>query len=101
MPPGSRERMSTGPTPRSGPMSDAQGLLAAICDQPEDDAPRLVYADWLEEHGQADDRARAELIRVQCAAARLPPQDEDIDMAERRTRLELRADELLYQGGGE
>jgi len=27
---------------------------------PDDDAPRLVYADWLEEHGQPE---RAGLIR--------------------------------------
>jgi uncharacterized protein (TIGR02996 family) len=30
---------------------------------PDDDAPRLVYADWLDEHGEAD---RAEFIRLQC-----------------------------------
>jgi len=48
-------------------MSDATALLAAVRAAPEDDAPRLVYADWLEEHGQPD---RAEFIRVQCALAR-------------------------------
>ena len=26
-------------------------LLRAIADDPDDDGPRLVYADWLEEHG--------------------------------------------------
>jgi uncharacterized protein (TIGR02996 family) len=41
-------------------------LLQAILDQPDDDALRLVYADWLEEHGEQD---RAELIRVQIALA--------------------------------
>jgi uncharacterized protein (TIGR02996 family) len=44
-------------------------LLAAIRAAPEDDAPRLVYADWLEEHG---DPARAEFIRIQCMLERLP-----------------------------
>src|SRR5262245_50202513 len=34
-------------------MSDADLFLDAIFDNPEDDTPRLVYADWLEEHGQA------------------------------------------------
>jgi uncharacterized protein (TIGR02996 family) len=48
-------------------MSEA-GLLAAIIDEPDDDTPRLVYADWLEEHG---DDARAEFIRIQCRLARL------------------------------
>jgi len=48
-------------------MSDA-ALLAAIRVAPDDDAPRLVYADWLEEHGQPE---RAEFIRVQCELIRL------------------------------
>ena len=36
---------------------------------PEDDAPHLVFADWLEEHGEC---ARAELIRVHVAGTRMP-----------------------------
>jgi uncharacterized protein (TIGR02996 family) len=43
---------------------DEHALLEAIRADPEDDEPRLVYADWLEENGQAE---RAELIRVQLA----------------------------------
>src|SRR5262245_30109619 len=39
-------------------------FLRAICDQPADDAPRLVYADWLEERG---DPERARFIRLQVA----------------------------------
>jgi uncharacterized protein (TIGR02996 family) len=81
-------------------MSDKQGLLEAICDQPEDDAPRLVLADWLEEYGTTPaDQAWAELIRLQCESARLPPEDVDADATARRTRLELRADELLAAPG--
>jgi uncharacterized protein (TIGR02996 family) len=53
-------------------MSDGDALLRAILDAPEDDAPRLVYADWLEEHGDAD---RAAFIRVQVQLARLPGND--------------------------
>jgi uncharacterized protein (TIGR02996 family) len=45
-------------------MPDANAFLRAIVDDPDDDAPRLVYADWLEENG---DQPRAEFIRVQCA----------------------------------
>ena len=41
-------------------------FLQDICGRPDDDAPRLIYADWLEEQGGAADLARAELIRVQC-----------------------------------
>src|SRR5262249_53807530 len=37
-------------------------LLRAVLAAPDDDAPRLVYADWLEERG---DPARAAFIRVQ------------------------------------
>lgn len=46
--------------------ADEDGLLEAIIAAPEDDLPRLVYADWLEEHGDAD---RAALIRLSCAPA--------------------------------
>jgi uncharacterized protein (TIGR02996 family) len=42
-------------------------FLRAICANPADDAPRLVYADWLEENGAEE---RAEFIRVQIAFAR-------------------------------
>jgi uncharacterized protein (TIGR02996 family) len=48
-------------------MSDAAALLAAIRAAPDDDAPRLIYADWLDEHSQPE---RAEFIRVQCELAR-------------------------------
>ena len=43
-------------------------LFQTILDNPEDDTARLVYADWLEEHGGQE---RAELIRVQIELARL------------------------------
>ncbi len=45
------------------------GFLQAICENPDDDTPRLVYADWLEEHGNAE---RAEFIRTQIDLSRLP-----------------------------
>jgi uncharacterized protein (TIGR02996 family) len=45
----------------------ADVLLRAILDAPDDDAPRLIYADWLEEQGDSD---RADFIRVQVALAR-------------------------------
>jgi uncharacterized protein (TIGR02996 family) len=50
-------------------MTDARDFLAAIIDRPDDDLPRLVFADYLDETG---DEARAEFIRVQCELARLP-----------------------------
>src|SRR5687767_11912611 len=57
-------------------MSDRDAFLAAIRAAPDDDAPRLVFADWLAERG---DPACAELIRGQCASAaldRTPDTDE-------------------------
>ena len=43
-------------------MSDGEALLAAILSHPEEDAPRMIFADWLDENNQHD---RAEFIRVQ------------------------------------
>jgi uncharacterized protein (TIGR02996 family) len=42
---------------------DELSFLSAIHATPWEDAPRLVYADWLQEHDQAD---YAEFIRWQC-----------------------------------
>jgi uncharacterized protein (TIGR02996 family) len=50
--------------------ADEDGILQAIIADPDDDTPRLVYADWLEENGQPD---HAELIRLQCDPARQEP----------------------------
>lgn len=43
-------------------------FMAAIIANPADDAPRLIFADWLEENGQAE---RAEFIRIQCELANI------------------------------
>src|SRR5262249_11434951 len=65
-------------------MSDQAAFLAAIIANPDDDTPRLVYADWLDENlpdktpsPAAGPSARAEYIRVQCRLARLPFDDPD------------------------
>jgi uncharacterized protein (TIGR02996 family) len=52
-------------------MSDKEALLATILAEPDNDLPRLVFADWLEENGTVFERGWAELIRVQIAKARL------------------------------
>jgi len=49
-------------------ISQHQALLQAILDAPAEDAPRLIYADWLEENGDPD---RAEFIRVQYELAQV------------------------------
>lgn len=46
-------------------MTDGDALLAAVLAAPGDDTPRLVFADWLDEHGRA---AKAAFIRGQVAA---------------------------------
>src|SRR5687767_1651799 len=46
---------------------DEATFYRAILAAPDDDGPRLVFADWLEERGEL---ARAEFIRVQCRLAR-------------------------------
>ncbi len=49
-------------------MTHDEAFLQAIAAAPDDDdAPRLVYADWLEERGDSE---RAEFIRVQVALSR-------------------------------
>src|SRR5947208_8065654 len=52
-------------------MAEAAFLRLILAD-PDADGPRLVYADWLDEHG---DPARAEFIRLQCRMAGLSSSD--------------------------
>jgi uncharacterized protein (TIGR02996 family) len=47
-------------------------FLEAILESPDDDLPRLVYADWLDEH---DESNRASFIRTQIERSRLPFDD--------------------------
>lgn len=60
-------------------------FVAEIRAQPRDDAPRLIYADYLDEAGDP----QGELIRVQVALSHLAPGEPE------RRELELREDELL------
>src|SRR5687768_16098443 len=61
-------------------MSERDRLLAAIRASPRDEGLRLVYADWLEEHGDEQDRRLAAFIRVQCQLEPLRdlPRDGDV-----------------------
>jgi uncharacterized protein (TIGR02996 family) len=56
-------------------MNPTAGLLLDIIENPEDDTPRLVYADWLEENDELD---RATFIRLQLTRAKLPANDRRI-----------------------
>jgi uncharacterized protein (TIGR02996 family) len=70
-------------------VNERQRFIRAIEAEPDDDAVRLVYADWLEENGDAD---RARFIRLQCEHHRL----KDAPRGEaRRRELEREIDPLL------
>lgn len=71
-------------------MNERAQLFETILANPDDDHPRLVFADWLEENGEP---ARAEFIRVQIEYARLKSWEP------RRTGLVERATELLVESG--
>src|SRR5262245_22115075 len=80
-------------------MSTESALLLAIRANPDEDTPRLVYADWLDEHADAIPgrdpkavRGRAEFIRLQIA---YEGREEDPDLAGARDR----ADALLWLHG--
>src|SRR5262249_3928589 len=71
-------------------MTRDEAFLQAILEDPEDDTPRLVYADWLEENGQPE---RGEFIRIQIE---LEPMAEDDP---RRPDLQKRGQGLLNAHG--
>lgn len=48
-------------------MTDREALLQAILDSRDENVPRLIYADWLEENRTSDaDTATVEFIRASC-----------------------------------
>jgi uncharacterized protein (TIGR02996 family) len=67
-------------------MSLQSAFLADIAANVEDDAPRLVYADWLTDNG---DPNRAAFIRAQCRLAKMGP------CGLERFALEAEAEDLL------
>lgn len=59
-------------------------FLAAILEDSGDEAPRLIYADWLEKRGNP----RGEFIHIQCALAKLSNTDPRwVDLAAREREL--------------
>jgi uncharacterized protein (TIGR02996 family) len=69
-------------------MTHEEAFLQDILEHPEDDTPRLIYADWLDDHG---DPGRAEFIRVQIELTRLGEDDP------RRPELSDREEQLLTE----
>src|SRR4051794_16651783 len=76
--------------PPEGASMSADGLLKDIIENPEDDAPRLIYADWLDDNGEAE---RAEFIRAQIELSRTS------ERAPRRKELLAREAELWERHG--
>lgn len=70
-------------------MLDEPTFLQAIGEAPDDDGPRLLFADFLDEKGDQASVARAEFIRVQCALNSLS----EVDPA--RTAIRAREKALL------
>lgn len=68
--------------------SDGDALLRAICENPAEDTPRLIYADWLQENGKPE---RAEFIRLQCEALGLCPAYPTLSAARTRASELLKA----------
>ena len=69
-----------------------RAFLLAIATTPDDDLPRLVYADFLDEIG---DTERAEFVRLQCEITRLDMGDRQLPMGVGREKLLAREKELL------
>lgn len=69
-------------------MSEAEGILTAIAEQPEDETLRLILADWLVDHDEATGSIRAELLRLQV-------ERQSTTEEKARARLDRRAAELL------
>jgi uncharacterized protein (TIGR02996 family) len=69
-------------------------LLADVKDQPDDDTPRLILADWLQDQGDP----RGELIHLQVVRAGLTLDDPRHDELLRRERQILRRHALDWLG---
>jgi uncharacterized protein (TIGR02996 family) len=52
-------------------MGEEGAFFQSILDNADDDIPRLIYADWLDERGDP----RGEFIRIQCELAKMPAND--------------------------
>ncbi len=72
--------------------SEESALVASIYADADNDAPRLVYADWLEQQGRLN---RAELIRLQCRLAQA--QRSGVSDSVDQRLLHARMQELLWE----
>ncbi len=68
-------------------MADEISFHQLIAARPDDDGPRLLYADYLDERGDPASIGRAEFIRVQCALAAAASNDEIVPLLARERQL--------------
>jgi uncharacterized protein (TIGR02996 family) len=73
-------------------MTPEDAFLADIVSQPDDNVPRLIYADWLQDQADPVRAARGEFIRAQIECERLQTQG---DTSDTWARLAARSQELL------
>jgi uncharacterized protein (TIGR02996 family) len=81
-------------------MSEEQSFLEQLKENPADDGTRLVYADWLEDHGQP---ALAAYIRLELELAAMEPDEPgytERDAELRRRRLSLDLEKVNQVGRG-
>src|SRR5262245_57432113 len=64
--------------------TEEQLLHQAIANEPEEDTPRLAFADWLDEEGGEVNIARAEFIRLQVMLYRTGEETPETRVARRR-----------------
>jgi uncharacterized protein (TIGR02996 family) len=68
-------------------------FLRTIEEKPDDDATRLIYADWLQERDDEQSALRAAFIRIDCELAALPAKDKrGAKLRKRRRELADRLD---------
>lgn len=74
--------LTAAPAPKKSGESGAS-LLADVLRKPDDDEPRLVYADWLTAQGDP----RGELITIQCEIAAAPGDEREQALVDRERVL--------------
>jgi uncharacterized protein (TIGR02996 family) len=63
---------------------EMRSFFRAIKENPDDDTPRLIFADWLQERGDAATSARGEFLRLNVLRHRLSYDDPHHDVLKRR-----------------
>jgi uncharacterized protein (TIGR02996 family) len=79
------------PPDSAAPRPEIRVFLQEIKSNPDDDTPRLVLADWLQEHGDPLEAARGEMLRIQVLLHQLHSSDP------RQAALRRRQNELFRE----